>query len=383
MAKQQKQDNLMIVAGEHSGDLLGGELMHELNRHGRWNFYGVGGKNMAREGMESAEDIENMTVVGFSGILSKYSFLKSLLNRLVKEALARNIKTAVMIDYPGFNLRLARELKKHGIKIVYYVSPQIWAWKFKRIFLIREIVDLMLLLLPFEKKIYDDYSVPNVYIGHPVFPRIPGQLKNENRQKLKKSGNTKITLMPGSRTSEIRKLLDDLLAAAKIIDGQLEGKADFFLPNISEKEEDFILEKIASSGLSVHYCKNCSLDRIESSDLVLLSSGTATLEVAWFEKPMVIIYKVSPLTWFLGKLLVRTRFIGLVNIIAGKEVIKELLQHDCNPEAIAAEALRILTDKKYRNSMVADIKKVKKSLSVKVPPYVAAAREIIRIVKSS
>ena len=380
MAKKQiSPTEILIVAGEHSGDLLGAELVKELlKKQSALHFFGVGGSEMTALGVESYADMEQMTVIGFSGILSKYGYLKNLLHRLVTECETRNAKTAILIDYPGFNLRLARELHAKGIRTIFYVSPQIWAWKFKRIFTIKKYIDLMLVLFRFEEKLYHDYQVNAVFVGHPVMYRIQQSIKTETR--LKKSGDITITLMPGSRSGEIKKHLPDMLLAAQKIRQELGKNIRFLIPNINRKEQEYIQTSIKEFNqkhlLQLQYCFHCSLNAVSQSDLVILSSGTATLEVTYFEKPMIIIYKISNLTYILGKLLVKTKFIGLVNILAGKGVCREFIQKDCTPENISNEALQILTNTNYRKSMVDSIKKVKQGLSKGKNPAVIAAGEI-------
>nr|WP_246052948.1 lipid-A-disaccharide synthase [Leptospira semungkisensis] len=363
----------LMLAGEHSGDLLGAELLKELKKHDPdFGFFGIGGPRMLEEGFESIENMEELSVIGFTAVLFKYKFLKALMERLVEEAIARSCTHAILIDYPGFNLRLAARLKALGIKVIFYVSPQLWAWNFSRIHKIKECVDLMLVLFPFEKKLYDDYGIRSVFVGHPIAQRIKEKLRKEHPIQLEeKPGNWQtITLMPGSRSGEIHRTLDTLLEAAALIHQEMEAEKKhvrFLIPNINVKEEEFIQSKIQAiqalhSEIHIEYLFDRSLRAIEISDLVLVTSGTATLEVVYFEKPMVILYKVSMLTYFISALLIRTPFIGLVNILSGRETVKELIQAECTPEEAKEESLAILKSKKYRNQMIDEIKLVKESL---------------------
>ncbi|TGK05628.1 lipid-A-disaccharide synthase [Leptospira langatensis] len=363
----------LVLAGEHSGDLLGAELLKELKKHDPdFQFFGIGGPRMLEEGFDSIEDMEELSVIGFTAVLFKYKFLKALMERLVEEAIARSCTHAILIDYPGFNLRLAARLKELGIKVIFYVSPQLWAWNFNRIHKIKECVDLMLVLFPFEKKLYDDYEIRSVFVGHPIAQRIKEKLRKEQPIQLEeKPGHWQtITLMPGSRSGEIHRTLDTLLESAVQIHQELEAEKKhvrFLIPNINVKEEEFIQSKIGiiqslHEGIHIEYLFDRSLRAIEISDLVLVTSGTATLEVVYFEKPMVILYKVSMLTYFISALLIRTPFIGLVNILSGRETVKELIQAECTPEEAKEESLAILKNKKYRNQMIDEIKLVKESL---------------------
>ncbi len=365
----------LVLAGEHSGDLLGFELLRELKKYDPdFSFFGIGGPRMIEEGLDSIEDMEELSVIGFTAILFKYKFLKKLMDRLLEEAVARSCTHAILIDYPGFNLRLAEKLKALGIKVIFYVSPQLWAWNFNRIFKIKEYVDLMLVLFPFEKKLYDEYGVRSVFVGHPIAQRIKEKLKKEAAISVpedKPGVLQTITLMPGSRSGEIRRTMDTLLETASLIHAELDvdkkHHVRFLLPNINTKEEEYIQNKIlametANPGIRIEYLFDRSLRCIESSDLVLVTSGTATLEVVYFEKPMVILYKVSFLTYVISAFLIRTPFIGLVNILSGRETVKELIQAECTPAEAKEEAIAILKNKKYRNQMLDEIRSVKESL---------------------
>ncbi|MDV6234632.1 lipid-A-disaccharide synthase [Leptospira ellisii] len=390
-----KEDpKILMLAGEHSGDLLGGELLRELKKNfPELEAFGVGGERMIEEGFDSIESMEELSIIGFSAVLFKYRFLKKLIGRILNEAVARNCTHAILIDYPGFNLRLAKELKKLGITVVFYVSPQLWAWKFNRIYTIRENVDLMLVLFPFEKEIYDRYGVPCEFVGHPLAVRLREKLRKEAL--IEETGEKihyhfTVTLMPGSRSGEIRRLLSDMLESAGKIDEHYESekkKIRFLLPNINQKEELYILERIENAktkypNLKIEYLFDRSLRAIEAADLVLVASGTATLEVAYFEKPMVILYKVSMFTYAIGSLFIRTANIGLVNILSGREICREIVQAECTPPHIVEESLSLLENKKYRNKTIEDIRKVKESLGSENSSR-HAAREIAKLIKTN
>nr|WP_243393419.1 lipid-A-disaccharide synthase [Leptospira perolatii] len=391
-SKEPVQPVFLVLAGEHSGDLLGAELIRELKKtNPDFQFFGVGGPRMIEEGFDSIENMEELSVIGFTAILFKYRFLKALMERLVQTAVLRSCTHAILVDYPGFNLRLAARLKALGIKVIFYVSPQLWAWKFDRIYTVQKNVDLMLVLFPFEKDLYDQYGVKSVYVGHPIAMRIREKLKKEAviaPGEEKSTNQFIVTLMPGSRSSEIRRVLGILLETAKLLHTDLEAekkKIKFYLPNINVKEEEYILTKISEieavqPGLKIEYYFDRSLRAIEASDLVLVTSGTATLEVVYFEKPMVILYKVSFLTYLIGSRLIRTPFIGLVNILSGKETCRELIQAECTPEEAREESLNILKNKRYRNQMIEEIQAVKSSLGEENSSR-NAAKAIFRMLK--
>lgn len=363
---------VLAIAGEHSGDNLGGSLLAELSKHKEFLFFGIGGEKMKAVGLHSIVEMEELTVVGLFAAISKYRKLKKLANQIVKLTKEKNCKHAILIDYPGFNLRLAEMLKKEipDIKIVFYVSPQIWAWKYERIYKIKEIIDLMLLLFPFEKEIYDKHNIPNEFVGHPIISEMP--LRYASGKEIQVSPHSKvITLMPGSRSGEIRRLLHPMLKASiRLVQyyKQKNIELEFLLPAISKKEENYILTAIEKyqqiePSLKIQYQLNNSARCIEKAHAVMVASGTATLEVAYYEKPMVILYKTSWLTAFIArKFLLKIPYVGLVNVLSQRFVCKELLQEDCTPEKIFEETIQLLENKSYRNEMINNLHKLRLSL---------------------
>lgn len=380
---------VLIVCGEHSGDLLGADLMKELLAVNKeLTFTGIGGKEMTDLGFKSMYEMESINVMGFGAALFKYRQLKRLANELVAKALELKVQYAILIDYPGFNLHIAEIFKSHGIKVIFYVSPQIWAWRFKRIYKIQKVVDLMLVLLPFEKKIYDEYGVPCVYVGHPLVDRLPEKIKSEEPITLKKDHRI-ITLMPGSRWGEIKRMLVPLLESAVLLNENAKTKNikfQFLIPNINKKCEEFIINKInefktKDSSIILDYHFDQSARCIDAAELVLLSSGTATLEVAFFVKPMVIIYKMSHFTFAVGKALAITKYAGLVNILSGKEICRELLQFKCKPANITAEAEKILYNESFRKEMIGNLQNVRNSLTGNASRK--AAESILKLIQGA
>ena len=365
----QIEEKILIVCGEPSGDLLGADLIQELRKTGgNFSFTGIGGNEMEKLGFKSLHDMESLSVIGFTGIITRYHQLKRIAKDLVQKAVEQNVHYAVLIDYPGFNLHLAEKLREKGIKIIFYVSPQIWAWRFNRIFRIQKFVDLMLVLFPFEKKIYDEYNVNCEFVGHPLSSRMKEKILTEKPIDLEK-GVTTVCLMPGSRAGEISRLIDPILDSAVLIQKRMDSqnkKVQFILPNINKSQETAILEKLSQfekeANIKIKYFFDNSAKCLEASDLVILSSGTATLEVTYFEKPMIIVYKLGFITYQIGLRIVRATDIGLVNILAGKRICKEFLQKEVTGETIFAEAKQILEDTNYREEMTRQIKAVKASL---------------------
>lgn len=363
---------ILIVAGEHSGDNLGGGLMKSLKKEKpSLRFIGIGGEKMKQEGLKSIVELEDLTVIGFVAAAIKYRKLKSIAKQLVELAIKENCKQVILVDYPGFNLALAEMLKEKiaDIKIIFYVSPQIWAWKFKRIYKIKKLVDLMLLLFPFEKEIYEKHEIPNVFVGHPLVQEMEERLKAGKDIQVPEQTRV-ICLMPGSRSGEIKRLLVPMLDTAVLLYQHYQSKNQkllFLMPGISKKEEERILSTIKIytkkyPELNIQYEHNNSAKCIEKSEAVVVASGTATLEVAFFEKPMVITYKASWLTAFLARKFLLIPYVGLVNVLSGRFICRELLQENCIPAGIFAETIKLLDDQKYREEMISNLQHLKNSL---------------------
>lgn len=378
---------VLVIAGEHSGDNLGGSLLAELSKYKEFHFFGIGGERMKKAGLQSIVEIEELTVIGLVAAIFKYRKLKKLAHNVIQLTKEKNCKHAILIDYPGFNLRLAEMLKNEipDIKVVFYVSPQIWAWKYERIYKIKKLVDLMLLLFPFEKEIYDKHEIPNEFVGHPIISEM--LLRYAKGKEVQVSPNSKvITLMPGSRSSEIHRLLKPMLEASLSLIQYYKQKnveLEFLLPSISKKEEAYILKTIQKykqlePNFKIQYHSDNSARCIEKADLVLVASGTATLEVAFYEKPMVILYKTSWLTAYIArKYLLKIPYVGLVNVLSQKFICKELLQEDCTPQKIFEESIRLLEDKTYRTEMIQNLHNLKMSLG-DGEPSVKGAKAILK-----
>lgn len=364
---------VLVIAGEHSGDILGADIVSRLKHLGFQNFFGTGGEKMASAGVELIADVESMAVIGFVEAFRAYSRLKKLALSLAAMAKERGVRTAILIDYPGFNLRLAEMLKKHDIHVVQVVSPQIWAWKYGRIKRIRSFVDLVLTLFPFEREIFRLEGIDARWIGHPLVRRIGHELAGE--KPIPPHDGKTIALLPGSRGGEIRRLLPVMLESALLLQERYPD-ARFLVPGINHDYDTWIQDEIGKAGVkNVEYLPDRSLRVMEASDLVILSSGTATMETSYFLKPMIILYRVSRLNFFIGGLLIRTRFIGMPNILARHQVAMELLQGEVEPGLILKESIRILEDGDYRESILKEMKYVKSSYG-KGDPADRAARYI-------
>lgn len=360
--------NIFIVAGEASSDLHASNLvksLKEINHHIK--FFGLGGEKMQKAGVELIYNLVDLAVVGFFEVLKNLGRFKEIFEQTLRRLDQEKPDLVILVDYPGFNLRLAKEVKKRDIPVVYFISPQVWAWGEKRIELIKKLVNKMIVLFKFEEDLYKKYGIDVEFVGHPLLdivkPILPAQ---EFKNSLRISESDKvIALLPGSRVSEVTKHLPLILCAAKIIFKKLPDKKIQFLVAQAAglKNELFqIVKKEVSIPITV--VKDKTYDCLNISDLALVCSGTATLETAIMEKPMVIIYKVSPVTALLLKPMLKIPDIGLVNVVAGKRIVPECVQQKAKPDLIAFEALSILSSPQKITEIKQNLISVKQSLGV-------------------
>jgi len=340
--------HVLIVAGEASGDLHGANLvkaMQELDRD--ITFQGIGGDKMVIAGVDIVEHSSQMAVVGLTEVFSKSNIILKAYFRLRSIIKKQNPALLILIDYPGFNIILAGLAKKFGIPVLYYISPQIWAWRSGRAEKISRRVDSMAVILPFEKDFYHKMGVdmPVEYVGHPLMDQVPEHLNREYLAKEFgiKSGDTVIGLLPGSRNQEIKKLLPDMLGAAQIISSRVEN-LKCIIPVAPTISPDLINRVTGNSTLNIITTGRGIYHALKVCDLAFVASGTATLETAIMGVPMIITYRISPLSFNIARRVVKVPYVGLVNLVAGEEVAPELLQEEVNPEKIAEKALEILCD---------------------------------------
>jgi lipid-A-disaccharide synthase len=340
---------LLVVAGEASGDLHGARLLSELRRlvPGLAAF-GLGGDEMQAAGLEAMAHSSEISVVGITEVLKILPRAREIFASLLREVERRRPELAVLVDFPDFNLRLARQLKARGVKVVYYISPQVWAWRRGRVKTIAARVDRMLVLFPFEVGFYRDHGVDVVHVGHPLVdevPVLPQAWENEGAA----AGPFRVALLPGSRVSEVEALLPTLLAAVRRLAADLPVEVRIIkAPTISA---DLLEDAVELAGLPVEVILDDRFAAIADSHLALCASGTATLEVGLLGTPMIMVYRLARWTYLLAKLMVRLPYVSLVNLVLGRKVVPELIQGDANPERIAAEAARLLTRAGERDRM--------------------------------
>jgi lipid-A-disaccharide synthase len=355
-----------IVAGEASGDLLGAGLIRALKTHfPHARFIGIAGPQMLAEGAETLVPMERLSVMGLVEVLGRLRELFAVRDQLIERLQAEKIDAFIGIDAPDFNLRIAAALKPAGIPTIHYVSPSVWAWRQGRVKGIRASVDLMLCLLPFEKAFYDKHAVPAVFVGHPLadtLPLVPDAMAAQVRLGLPSTASERaatVALLPGSRRGEVASLLPLLLATAKILHTQF-PTLRFLIPAINAERSEQILAAVeAHDALPItifdqQIGNDVGRVVMSAADVIVLASGTATLEALLLKKPMVVAYRLHWLTWLIARWLVRIPFVSLPNLLAGRRLVPELLQSQATPENLARETAEWLNSPdKVRTTLAA------------------------------
>ena len=383
---------ILISAGEASGEMYGAQLIEALRetlRFGRpratvptqsesnIEFFGVGGGKMRAAGCDIVVDAKELSVVGITEILSHLPKIWGLFHKLIAEADKRRPDLAVVIDSPAFNWRVARQMKKRGIPVVYYVCPQFWAWRQGRVRLLRKYVDKALVIFPFEEKFYRDRGVNAEFVGHPLaeLPRPAISRDQYAAEHGLVASKPWITLMPGSRAKEVRMNFPEMLWAAEMLGTDY----NFILPVAPTVSKALIQELMGwDDGVtaSIHLTTD-ALPALAHSRAGIIASGTATVEAAMMETPFVTVYRVTPLTYLLGRWTVKVPHFAMVNLIAGEEVVPELVQQDFTAERVVAELKRIIPEEAPREKMISGLQRVKRLLRGNVegnaPEYAARA----------
>ncbi len=363
-APMEHSSKILILTGEASGDLYGAQLasaMREIDP--TLAFYGVGGMHMQASSVTLLADVSELGVVGLTEVLGKLGRIRTLFSRLSRFLETDRPALVILIDYPGFNLRFARVAKKAGIPVLYYISPKIWAWGAGRIRSIRETVSRMAVIFPFEMPLYEKAGIDAAYVGHPLLDtvRADGSVSEIRRRLGLAPERRTIALLPGSRQGEIDRLLDPMLRAADILRMKLPD-LQFVLPLADTLPEELLRSLTEASAVPVHLIRRDTYGVIAASDAAIVASGTATLETALLGIPMVIVYKVSPLTYPFARLVIRIDHIGLPNIVAGRTIVPELIQGAASPERIAEEVLPLLMDHRRRETMTDAFREVREKL---------------------
>ena len=369
-----------MVAGERSGDLYGARLARALSeKNGPISIFGCGGGEMRRVGVETVVDSDEVTVVGITEVIPSLPRLYRAFRRLLKETDRRRPRAAILIDFPDFNLCLAKKLKRRGIPVIYFVSPQVWAWRRRRVRILRDTVRKMISIFPFERNFYRQAGLEVEYVGHPLVETVAASRPREEwlRRHALAPDRPLVALLPGSRKGEVRHNLPPMLAAAALLAGR--RNLQFVLPAAATLPAEWLEEEIKRlllGSVSLRVVRDGVYDAVKHSHAAVVASGTATVETALLGCPMVVVYRVSPLTWLVGKLLVRVSFYSMVNLIAEKAVVRELLQKEFTAERVAAEVERLLDDESARGEMMAGLRQVRAALGE--PGAIERAAEVVR-----
>jgi lipid-A-disaccharide synthase len=352
----------MLSCGEASGDLYAGALARELRAlDPTIRLSGLGGPEFAAGGGQLIADYRGLAVTGLTEAIGKLPQWFAMLQRLVAEARESHPDALVAIDSPDFNFPLARRLKRLRVPVVYYISPQIWAWRPRRLKTIRRLADLVLVIFPFEESIYRDAGVPVKFVGHPLVDLI----KTSDRVSFLRrhglsEGQPVVAILPGSRANEVHQILPDLLAAAARIRAKISGAQ--FLVARAPGLDDGLFAAVGSVGLAAVVVEGQTDAVLSAADVALTASGTATVQTALHNTPMVIVYRVSPLTYQLARRLVTVDTIGMVNLIAGRKIVPELIQDEFTPDAVAEEAAAMLADAGRRKQIRDGLASVRQQL---------------------
>jgi len=337
---------ILIIAGEASGDLHGSNLVREVRKlDPRIGFFGVGSKRMREAGVELLADASEISVVGATEVLTHLSAIYKVYSRLKKFLKQERPDLVVLIDFPDFNILLGTYAKRLGLPVLYYISPQVWAWRKGRIKKIARMAKAIIVVFPFEVPLYEDSGVDVRFVGHPLTDVVrSAYTQAEARNSLGlDSGRRTVALLPGSRSKEIEGLLPDMLSAAVILKRRFPG-LQFILPVAPTLRPDLVKEYIDRGGVPVLMVNGRVYDALRASDAAIVASGTATLETGLMEVPLVIVYRVSRLSYWIGRMLVDIKNVGLVNIVAGRRIAPELIQRDATPAKIAEATAGLLDD---------------------------------------
>ena len=341
-----KSKKILLVAGEVSGDLHGSHLVEAIQRiEPEVQFFGVGGESLKRRGMKLLYPAHSLSVVGITEVILKLGTILKALRGLKRSLDREKPNLVILIDFPGFNLRLAKMAHRRGIPVLYYISPQVWAWRPKRINLIARLVKKMIVLFPFEVPLYEAAGVDAEWVGHPLLDIVKPTLPKEvafQQFGLDPKRRT-IGLLPGSRVHEVERLLPPLLDSAHLLQREIPD-LQFVIPLAPGIPKTILSSWMKNISIPVKVVEGFTYDVMNLAELLITASGTATLEGAILGKPMIIIYRVSLLSYWVGRALIRVDHIGLVNLVAEKEIAPELIQKDAHPQRIADEAFRILRD---------------------------------------
>ena len=356
----------MIVTGEASGDLHGGNLVAALKKKHNVSFFGIGGDHMAAQNVETLYHMRDLAFLGFAEVIRHLPFILRVFRHLGRELKRRRPDMVLLIDYPGFNLRFAKKASHSGFPVFYYISPQVWAWGKNRIRQIARYVSYMVVILPFEQSFFRDHGIQAQFLGHPLKDILTVNSTRDNF--LKSMGldpaRPVLGFFPGSREQEVNKILPVMMKTFKNMKREIPGLQGMI--GLAPALSDTVISRyVKFVNNSLVAARENIYDMMKHSDLALVASGTATLETALLGTPLMVLYRTSPLTYWIGKHLVKLQNISLVNIIAGKQIVPEFIQHMATAEYIAPEAISLLKNRGKQTKMISDLQKVSQHLGKK------------------
>ncbi len=351
---------IMISAGEPSGDLHGANMIKAIKAQGlNPTLYGMGGEKLKAQGMELIVDCKDMAVIGIVEVLIQYRKLIKKLKLLQQRIINDPPDILILVDYQDFNMRLAKTGKDNGVKVLFYISPQVWAWRPERVKKIGKRIDLMAVIFPFEVDFYKKANIPVEYVGHPLLDEVkPSLSTNDALKEFNVSAtNPIVALLPGSRNGEIKRNLPVILQSCKQIKKQIPN-CQFVLALSTNVNPQQVQQIINQENTDVTTVLGKTYDVVNIANSVITASGTATLEVGLLTKPMTIMYKVNPITYGIMKRMITINNIGLVNIVAEKTVVQEYIQKEATAKNIATETIKILQNESYKQSIIDDLKTI-------------------------
>ena len=358
---------VMIVAGEQSGDQHAARLVRDLRaaRGDDVEFFGIGGDALRREGVRTVVDSQDMAVVGFFEVLARYPFFRRVFKRMARLLAEEKPDALLLVDYPGFNLRLAAKAHALGIPVLYYVSPQVWAWHRSRIPKMARILDLLMVIFPFEVDVFKNTGLKTVFVGHPLVESVKRTLAKPTSDLPWPAGRNRVAILPGSRREEIERVLPPMLDAAREL-RRRDPSTAFLIPAAGPEIAELIEAQLAARAPAARAAAGlvtCQMrEVVRQARAAMVCSGTATVETALLRCPMIVVYRTAPLTFWLGRRLIRVNWIGMVNLVANRTLCPEFIQGDAQPAAMADALEPLVADTPARQAQLAGMDEVARAL---------------------
>ena len=361
-----EKKKILIVAGEVSGDHHAAALVRDLRaRRGDVEFFGIGGDALRAEGVRTVVDARDMAVIGFFEVLARLAFFRRIFRQTVQLLDTERPAAVLLVDYPGFNLRLAAQAHARNIPVYYYVSPQVWAWRKGRIRTMAKIIDLLMVIFPFEVRVFKGTGLRTVFVGHPLVESVKATLAQPSPELPWPPGGRRVGLLPGSRRQEIERILPCMLDAARELRLRLPGTV-FLIPAANPEIRALIdaqlARRSAEERAAVGVVDGRMREVVRQARAAMVCSGTATVETALLRCPMIIVYRTAELTYWIGRMLIRVRWIGMVNLIGNRTICPEFIQHGARPEEMAATLLPLIDDTPMRQAQLGGLWEVAANL---------------------